>query len=140
VTKTAFAACLVTLVAALASPSTPPAGSSATPRPEIPAIAAQELDAALASGSWLIVEFGGEHCIPCKAMQPILQDLQTTLGARVKVHNFWIQKDPDTARRFRIMVMPTQVVFNQKGEEVLRHQGVFPADEFHAALKQAGLL
>lgn len=139
-TKTASAACLMTLVAALAFASTPPAGSSAKPRPEIPAIAAQQLDAALASGSWLIVEFGGEYCIPCKAMQPILQDLQTALGAKVKIHNFWIQKDPETARRFKIMVMPTQVVFNQKGEEVLRHQGVFPADEFQAALKQAGLL
>jgi thioredoxin 1 len=140
VTKPLSVALFLTLVAALGFASTPPAGSSATPRPEIPAVTAQELDAALASGSWLIVEFGGEHCIPCKAMQPILQDLQTALGTRVKIHNFWIQKDPETARRFKIMVMPTQVVFNQKGEEVLRHQGIFPADEFHAALKQAGLL
>ena len=138
--KTTSVTFTLMLLAALGVAATPSAAPSAAPRPEIPAASVQELNTALASGTWLIVEFGGEHCIPCKAMQPILQDLQTALGSKVKIHNFWIQKDPETARRFKIMVMPTQVVFNQKGEEVLRHQGIFPADEFHAALKQAGLL
>jgi thiol-disulfide isomerase/thioredoxin len=89
----------------------PPAGE----RPAIPALSPTELDRALASRRWLIVEFGGEHCIPCRAMQPILQDLQVALGSKAKVHNFWIQEHPDVARRFKIMVMPTQVVFNPKG-------------------------
>jgi thioredoxin 1 len=111
--------------------------SASTP---IPALSPTELEAALASKSWLIVEFGGEHCIPCRAMQPILQDLQATLGSKARVHNFWIQENPEVARRFRIMVMPTQVVFNPKGEEVLRHQGIFEADEFRAALAKVGLL
>ncbi|MFI5142518.1 MAG: thioredoxin family protein [Thermoanaerobaculales bacterium] len=134
-------AALLVLVAAvgLASPPAAPAGASA-PRPPVTAISPAELDAALQGRTWVIVEFGGEHCIPCRAMQPILQDLQAALGGKAKVHNFWIQANPEVARRFKIMVMPTQVVFNQKGEEVLRHQGIFPADEFHAALAKAGLL
>ena len=117
-----------------------PGAAPATERPGIPPLSPTELDTALASGSWLVVEFGGEHCIPCRAMQPILQDLQLALGSKAKVHNFWIQEHPEVARRFKIMVMPTQVVFNQKGEEVLRHQGIFHADEFHAALAKVGLL
>jgi thioredoxin 1 len=134
--------CTAVAVGAAAVAGTPDAGSAATAteRPAIPALSPTELDAALASGSWLIVEFGGEHCIPCRAMQPILQDLQVALGSKAKVHNFWIQENPEVARRFKIMVMPTQVVFNQKGEEVLRHQGIFPAGEFHAALAKVGLL
>lgn len=106
----------------------------------IPALDPPGLDAALGAGKWLFVEFGGEHCIPCKAMQPILRDLQTTLGERGTVRNFWIQKHPETARRFRIMVMPTQVVFNPKGEEVLRHQGIWPAEELRTALAKVGAL
>ena len=127
------------LVAVAGTPGATPA-SPATERPAIPPLSPAELDAALASGSWLIVEFGGEQCIPCRAMQPILQDLQVALGSKAKVHNFWIQEHPEVARRLRIMVMPTQVVFNQKGEEALRHQGIFPADEFHTALAKVGLL
>ncbi|HPC83566.1 MAG TPA: thioredoxin family protein [Thermoanaerobaculaceae bacterium] len=113
---------------------------AADPAGEIPALDPPHLDAALGAGKWLFVEFGGEHCIPCKAMQPILRDLQSTLGERGMVRNFWIQKHPETARRFRIMVMPTQVVFNPKGEEVLRHQGIWPAEELKAALAKVGAL
>lgn len=113
---------------------------AAGPDVEIPALDPPGLDAALGAGTWLFVEFGGEHCIPCKAMQPILRDLQATLGQRGTVRNFWIQKHPETARRFRIMVMPTQVVFNPKGEEVLRHQGIWPAEELKAALAKVGAL
>ncbi len=117
-----------------------PAGPAGAPRPEIAALEPLQLEAALAGGTWVVVEFGGEHCIPCKAMQPILQDLQVALGVKAKVHNFWIQRYPEVARRFRIMVMPTQVVFNAKGEEVLRHQGIWPAEEFQTALQKVGLI
>lgn len=112
----------------------------AEPPHAIPALDPAGLDTALAAGTWLFVEFGGEHCIPCKAMQPILQDLQATFGAKGTVRNFWIQKHPETARRFKIMVMPTQVVFNPKGEEVLRHQGIWQAEELKAALAKVGAL
>lgn len=127
---------LVLAVAMQASPAT----SGAKPRPEVVALEPQQLDAALASGTWLIVEFGGEHCIPCMHMQPVLQDLQAALGKKARVHNFWIQQHPDVARIHRIMVMPTQVVFNPKGEEVFRHMGYFPPDEFQATLKKLGIL
>ena len=130
---------LLVAASTLAAPPAPAPGG-AVPRPAIAALAPAELDAALGARAWLIVEFGGEHCIPCRAMQPILQDLQAALGSKAKVHNFWIQENPAVARRFRIMVMPTQVVFNPKGEEVLRHQGIFQAAEFHAALAKVGLL
>jgi len=128
-----------TLAAVAVSVIAAPPGTTPAPQAAIPALSPQELDVALASGTWLVVEFGGEHCIPCRAMQPILQDLQTALGSKAKVRNFWIQDNPEVARRFKIMVMPTQVVFNQKGEEVLRHQGIFEATDFHAALAKAGL-
>ncbi len=117
-----------------------PVTLGATPRPEVVALEPQQLDAALTSGMWLIVEFGGEHCIPCKHMQPVLQDLQATLGKKARIHNFWIQKYPEVARQRGIMVMPTQVIFNPKGEEVFRHMGYFPPDEFQATLQKLGIL
>jgi thioredoxin 1 len=133
---TALAA--VGVMAVAPTPGAAPA-ASATERRAIPPLSPTELDTALASGSWLIVEFGGEHCIPCRAMQPILQDLQVALGSKAKVHNFWIQENPEVARRFKIMLMPTQVVFDPKGGEVLRHEGIFEAKDFHAALVKVGL-
>lgn len=122
----------------------PPA---ATPTPAgrdtpitIQATSPSELASALKAGVPLIVEFGGEHCIPCKQMQPVLSDLQAVLGKRARVVNFWIQPNPEVARQYRIMVMPTQVVFDAKGQEIFRHMGYFPRPEFEKVLREKGLL
>ncbi len=123
----------------LAAPAAPTPARS-VPRTAVRALAPAELEAALKGGTWLIVEFGGEHCIPCMQMQPVLQDLQVALGEKAAVHNFWIQQHPETAQRFKIMVMPTQVVFDPQGDEVFRHMGYFPPAEFQRALREKGLL
>ena len=135
-------ACLVILVMAASAPAEAPAtpAPSSPIRPKIGALTPVELDATLKGGTWLIVEFGGEFCIPCARMQPVLQDLQAALGAKAKIHNFWIQQHPDVAARFKIMVMPTQIVFKPGGEELFRHMGYLPPEEFHAALHEKGLL
>lgn len=109
-------------------------------RAPIPPLSPEELSRAIGGGSWLIVEFGGEYCIPCMKMQPVLQDLQVALGKKARIHNFWIQQHPEVARQHKIMAMPTQVIFNPKGEEVYRHMGYLPPDAFHAELTRLGLL
>ncbi len=129
-----FLAALATLAiaaAALAAPSQ---------APPVPALSPADLDAALKAGVPLIVEFGGEHCIPCMNMQPVLKDLQALLGKRARVVNFWIQPNPEVAGRHRIMVMPTQVMFDAQGREIFRHMGYFPRSEFEKVLREKGLL
>ncbi len=134
-TKTSFVlGTVVLLMTALSfaeaqGPTSPPVGVAS------PA----DLSALLKSGKWVIVEFGGEHCIPCRAMQPILQKLRDELAGKVEIRNFWVQEHPPVARQYRVMVIPTQVVFNPKGEEVFRHMGYYPLEEFRAALAEKGL-
>ena len=119
---------------AVAAPATP------APASPIPALSPAELEAALKAGVPVIVEFGGEHCIPCMGMQPVLRDLQALLGKRGRVVNFWIQSHPEVARQHRIMAMPTQVIFDAKGQEVFRHMGFFPKSDFERILKEKGIL
>lgn len=111
----------------------------ANQRPPIPVLSAASFEEARAAGTWLIVEFGGATCIPCKAMQPTLQELQEDFGDVVKIRNFWIQDYPDTARNLGIMMMPTQIVFDPMGKEVLRHEGGYRIDDFRTALANIGL-
>jgi thioredoxin 1 len=108
--------------------------------PGIPVLTPPTLETALKAGKWLIVEFGGKTCIPCVRMQPVLLEVQKRLGDRGRVNNFWIQEAPDTARRFQIMVMPTQIIFDTKGTEVLRHQGYWDPEAFQQALLGKGIL
>ncbi len=115
---------------------------AATPAAEarIPALSPAELDSALKAGVPLVVEFGGETCIPCLHMQPVLKSLQARLGKRARVSNFWIQPNPEVARRHQIMVMPTQIIFDAKGREIFRHMGYFDEPDFERVLKEKGLL
>jgi thioredoxin 1 len=139
-TSPVVAALVLSLAGVTALAETPPAPPAAETRAKVRALTPPELDAALAAGTWLIVEFGGEYCIPCARMQPILQDLQVALGARVQVRNFWIQEHPEVAARFKVMVMPTQIVFDPTGKEVFRHMGYFPPEEFEQVLHEKGLM
>jgi len=106
----------------------------------VSALCPQQLDAALKAGHVLIVEFGGEHCIPCKKMQPILQEIQKGLGEKGSVHNFWIADHPEIAKRHKVMLMPTQIVFDAQGREILRHQGLWELAAFQRALQDKDVL
>ncbi len=106
---------------------------------ELPALDPAGLEQQLKGKAWLIVEFGGQTCIPCKRMQPTLLELQTRFQGKAIFRNFWIQQHPDTARQYKVMLMPTQVVFDPSGKEVLRHEGLWDKTEFLAALQSKGL-
>ena len=131
---------LILAVFVAATVGTALAAAPAAQRPPVPAATPQELASILGSGKWVIMEFGGEHCIPCMHMQPVLQDLREAIGEKAIIRNFWIQQHPDVARQHKIMAMPTQVIFNPKGEEVFRHMGYFPPEEFQATLQKLGIL
>ena len=106
----------------------------------IVALSPSDLTAALQGGKPVVMEFGGETCIPCRQMQPVLQEIRAELGKKGRVHNFWISSHPEVARQFKVMAMPTQIVFDAKGAEVFRHIGVFPLPEFRRVLKEKGIL
>ncbi|MBK8793733.1 MAG: thioredoxin family protein [Holophaga sp.] len=105
----------------------------------VPALDPAGLTQILKSGKWTVIEFGGPTCIPCKKMQPILAELQQHFGARAQVRNFYVTEHPKASREYKVMAMPTQVVFDPSGKEVTRHIGFWEKGDFLAALAKAGL-
>ncbi|MBI1753547.1 MAG: thioredoxin family protein [Acidobacteria bacterium] len=105
----------------------------------VPSLDPSGLNQALVCKSWAIIEFGGPTCVPCVKMQPILGELQQKFGNRAQVRNFYVTQYAKEAQAHKIMVMPTQVVFDPSGKEVTRHIGYWPKDEFLAALAKVGL-
>ena len=106
---------------------------------EVPALDPAGLSQMLKSGKWTIVEFGGPTCIPCRKMQPILADLQAQFGARAQVRNFYVTGHVKESRDYKVMAMPTQVIFDPSGKEVTRHIGFWEKGEFLTALAHVGL-
>ena len=114
-------------------------GMALTAAAPVPALDPAGLSQLLSSKTWAIIEFGGPTCVPCVKMQPVLAELQQTFGSRAQVRNFYVTQHPKEAQAHRIMVMPTQVIFDPSGREVARHIGYWPKDAFLSALAQAGL-
>jgi len=115
------------------------ASAALSAQSSVPALDPAGLQQTLQSGQWSIIEFGGPTCVPCLKMQPILGQLQQHLGDRAKVRNFYVTQYLTEARSYRVMAMPTQVVFGPSGKELLRHVGFWSQDEFMIALAKAGL-
>jgi thioredoxin 1 len=113
--------------------------AGATLSAQVPALDPAGLTQILKSGKWTVIEFGGPTCVPCKKMQPILADLQNQFGDRAQIRNFYVTEHPKEAREYKVMAMPTQVVFDPSGKEVTRHIGFWEKADFQAALAKAGL-
>jgi len=105
----------------------------------VPALDPRGLSQILTSKKWTVIEFGGPTCVPCVKMQPVLAELQQAFGSRAQIRNFYVTQYAKEAQAHKIMVMPTQVVFDPTGKEVTRHIGYWPKDEFLSALAKAGL-
>jgi|WetSurMetagenome_2_1015567.scaffolds.fasta_scaffold445809_2 thioredoxin 1 len=98
------------------------------------------LEQVLANGKYSLIEFGGKRCIPCKAMQPRLHTLSVTYSDRLNVFNVYMDEQPDLLRKYKIQLIPTQVLFNRKGVEVSRHVGLWEENEMLEQLKKLGVV
>jgi thioredoxin 1 len=70
----------------------------------------------------VIVDFWAEWCGPCKMIAPTLEEIATEQGGRLTVAKLNVDDNPDTARRFEVMSIPTLLVF-KGGEPVKRLVG-----------------
>lgn len=65
----------------------------------------------------VVVDFWAEWCGPCKAMSPIVDELATELGTRVKMVKVNIDESPNAPTRYGVRGIPTFMVF--KGGELV---------------------
>jgi thioredoxin 1 len=65
----------------------------------------------------VLVDFWAEWCPPCKAMDPIMDELSVELAGKVKIVKLDVETNPSIVTRYNVRAMPTMIVF-QNGEPV----------------------
>jgi thioredoxin 1 len=59
----------------------------------------------------VLVDFWAEWCPPCKAMDPILDQLAVELSGKVKIVKLDVESNPSTVVAYNVRAMPTLMVF-----------------------------
>ena len=87
------------------------------------------------------VEIGSVNCIPCRAMQPIMKEVEEEYKGQVKIvfHDVWTPKGKMDAAKYNIRVIPTQVFLDKTGKEYFRHEGYFPKEGVVQVIKMQGV-
>ena len=89
-------------------------------------------DAALASDTPLVVDFWAPWCRPCKAIGPIMEQLEANADGRVAFAKVNVDDHPEISARYDIFSIPTVILF-AGGEIGERVTGVRPREHFERA-------
>ena len=88
-----------------------------------------------AASEAVIVDFWAEWCGPCKMVAPILDEIAGEHAGNLSVAKLNVDDNPDTARRFGVMSIPTMIVFKD-GQEAARIVGAKGKGQLLEDLKQ----
>jgi thioredoxin 1 len=64
----------------------------------------------------VLVDFWAEWCGPCRMVSPIVEELAREQAGKLKVVKLNVDDNPDIARQYRVMSIPTLMVFAEGGE------------------------
>ncbi len=60
----------------------------------------------------VLVDFWAEWCGPCKMVAPVLDEIAAEHGDKLRIVKVNIDENPEVARAYRIMSIPTLSVFS----------------------------
>ena len=83
----------------------------------------------------VLVDFYADWCEPCKMMAPIVESLAESFDGKVKVGKLNIDEEMDIAQKYRVMSIPTFIVF--KGGQALETSvGAMSKDDLEKKLQK----
>jgi thioredoxin 1 len=83
------------------------------------------VDEVLTSEKPVLVDFWATWCGPCEMVAPVLEEIAAENGEKLTVAKLDIDENPNTARDYQVMSIPTLILF-QGGKPVKQIVGAKP--------------
>jgi len=83
----------------------------------------------------VLVDFWAPWCGPCKMIAPVLEELDSEIGDKVKIVKLDVDENQETAAKFGVMSIPTLIVLKD-GEVVDKVVGFQPKEALAERLEQ----
>jgi thioredoxin 1 len=90
----------------------------------------------LQSDKPVLVDFWAEWCAPCRKVEPLLDEIATEMADKVSIVKLNIDENPETARTYRVMSVPTLTVFRD-GQPVGSVAGARPKGDLIRLIESA---
>jgi len=88
----------------------------------------RNFDQTIKSYSLVVVDCWAAWCAPCRAIAPVVEQLAKEYSGKIVFGKLNVDENPETARKFGIMAIPTLLVM-KGGQEVDRIVGALPKNQ-----------
>jgi thioredoxin 1 len=82
----------------------------------------------------VLVDFWATWCGPCKMIAPVLEELDSELGEKLKIVKLDVDDNQETAAKYGVMSIPTLLLFKD-GEVIDKVVGYQPKEALSARLE-----
>ena len=82
-----------------------------------------------------LVDFFTEWCAPCKAMNPILENLKSSIGNKVDIVKVDAERNQDVAIQYQVRNVPTFILF-KNGNVLWRKSGSISFNDLNNIINQ----
>ena len=84
----------------------------------------------------VVVDFFADWCGPCRMLAPVLQEIGTEMGEKIKVVKLNIDTSPGIPSQYGVRSIPTLVIF-QNGQAVSTKVGLVPKNKISEWINKA---
>ncbi len=86
-----------------------------------------------------LLELGSVKCVPCKMMEPILDELKERFAGQLRVDFIDVWQEEDVGEKYDLRVIPTQIFFDAEGNELFRHEGFYAKEDILTKWAELGV-